>query len=519
MNSERIDAYLSDELDEIGCRRLESALEKDAALRAAFIQQAQTDALLRTLLADADGRKFAQGVIARLQAEGAEERSFAKSVLLEIVEEREKHRPVAWPDIVAAVLISAAASIGLLLLFQSIIFRGSPRSSTPAKNYVAHIERSQDLVWRDAKSHPLTEDGWLEAGPLHVRKGNLVLAFNSGATVTVEGPSELSIESGNRLFLKSGSLVAEVPDKAHGFTVNTPRLNAVDLGTRFGLRVEEDGTSDLHVMEGTVAASRTTGNTVATIIREGSAIRADARTRSPLEPVEYAGDTFLMHIGTKAGDRPALRYEFDESGGSVIEDSGVSRRFDVTLVPPGELDRSPRRTVGRKGGGLVFKPGENIEIDLPQEFQLGEPHTIALWLRLPATSGTVAPDHILEYGSPAHHGWKISANVDEEHGVRGAMRIDCGDGRIVGSTDLADGNWHHIAYRYLGGRDFVSRIHLFVDGNQETISYANSSFAPEGGAERLRIGSNRSDGTQGWIDSMSVFRSAISTTELQRLSR
>ena len=62
------------------------------------------------------------------------------------------------------------------------------------------------------------------------------------------------------MFLKSGRLTAEVPPAASGFTVNTPRLNAVDIGTRFGVNVEENGDSELHVMEGEVEVSRTSGN-------------------------------------------------------------------------------------------------------------------------------------------------------------------------------------------------------------------------------------------------------------------
>src|SRR5690606_6122695 len=97
----------------------------------------RTDAALRALLGP--GREaFQQGVLARLRSEGAGDRGFAKSVLLEIVEEREGRRPVSWPDLVKAGLISAAASVGLLLLLQSIILHEGP---TPSGGEVAFAAR------------------------------------------------------------------------------------------------------------------------------------------------------------------------------------------------------------------------------------------------------------------------------------------------------------------------------------------------------------------------------------------
>ena len=126
MDSEHLEAYLSGELDETGRHQVEHALRHDTKLRESFVAQAQMAAALRVLIGSESGEgkeAFEKGVIARLRSEGAGDRGFAKSVLLEIVEEREGKRPIRWPDLVKTGIISAAASIGLMLLFQSIIFR------------------------------------------------------------------------------------------------------------------------------------------------------------------------------------------------------------------------------------------------------------------------------------------------------------------------------------------------------------------------------------------------------------
>lgn len=518
MDSEHLEAYLAGELDENGRGQVEHALRHDADLRASFVAQARTDAALRTLLGP--GREaFQQGVLARLRSEGAGDRGFAKSVLLEIVEEREGRRPVAWPDLVKAGLISAAASVGLLLLLQSIILHKRPEPPKGGEAaFAARIERSENLVWDAASLSKVREDGWLASGLLRLESGSAVIVFNSGATALVEGPAELSIESGNRMFLKSGRLAADVPTQAHGFTVNTPRLNAVDLGTRFGMAVDEEGNSELHVMEGEVAASRTSGRSVATVVREGLALRADGRTRSGLVPVPYGGDTFRLRLGSPAAVHPALRYAFDESSGATLEDTGKARHFDIPLVAPGELGRSPRRAAGRIGGGLVFQPGETLDAPLSEEFRLDEAHTFAFWVKLPAKVGRETPERLLEYGREGS-AWRIACHSGADGGIRGALRVEYGGGHVVGSTDLADGDWHHVAYRYLGGKgDPASHLHLFVDGKPETISRSWPGSLPKGGAEKLRLGGDREMGFQGWIDDLILFQEAVSTPSIQALS-
>ncbi|NLT72158.1 MAG: hypothetical protein GXX91_15895 [Verrucomicrobiaceae bacterium] len=528
MNSEHLEAYLAGELDEKGRGQVEHVLRHDSDLRASFVVQAQMEAALRVLLggsAEKEKASFHEGVLARLRREGADDhRGFAKSVLTEILEEREGLRPLRWPLLIKTGLISAAASIGLLLLLQTIIFDGNgpgaAQTGAPhsAGGFAARIERSDNLHWAEGTAARIRDDGWLSAGLLEVESGTLLITFNSGATALVEGPAQISIESNNRMFLQSGRLTADVPPAATGFTVNTPRLNAVDLGTRFGVTVEENGDSELHVMEGEVKASRTSGNSVATLVREGLALRADSRTRSELQPVPYAGDHFTLRLGSPSIPQPALRYLFDETAGALVEDSGALPLFDARITAPGELDRSPRRGPGKKGGGLVFQPGEVIEVPLSRDFRLESPHTIAFWVKFPPKIGENEQEQILQYGREGL-AWKVSCNLETGRGVRGALKVAGPEGHVIGSTDLADGNWHHVAYRFIGGDDsaITSHLQLFVDGTPETLSDSRSGAIPRGRVGHLRLGGGPREGFHGWIDELVIYREAISTPAMQHL--
>ena len=82
--------------------------------------------------------------------------------------------------------------------------------------------------------------------------GSVELTFDSGAVVTVDGPIEFRPLSTGQLELRRGRLLANVPQKAIGFTVSTPTSKIVDLGTEFEVAVNEAGESDVQVLKGEV---------------------------------------------------------------------------------------------------------------------------------------------------------------------------------------------------------------------------------------------------------------------------
>ncbi len=527
MNAEHIESYLSNELSASARQQVGHALKNDEELRSRFLQQLQIDMALGVLLSNEEEVSFEDSVMARLKAEGAgDSHDFAKSVLTEIVEERDGVIPLQWPDLIKAGLISAAASIVLMFALQGIIFRegnspdGGEAAASEAPAYVARLEKSWDLELSSGMDDSMREDGWLNTGLFEIESGEALLAFNSGATVTVEGPASLRIETRNRVFLHSGKLTADVPPAATGFTVNTERMNIVDIGTRFGISVSENGDADLHVMEGEVEASRARGNSAVQLVREGLSLRADSRTRSELEPIPYAGDQFVMQLGNREFAQPALKYTFDGTGGSPIEDSGSDRRYDVPLVASGELENSPRRGAGKFGGGISLQPSRYLNVPLSQEFRLESPYTIAFWVKIsPKVSGQER-ETILSYGRK-ELGWQISCDSQTESGSRGVFRVDFGGGRVTGTTDIADGHWHHVTCRFLGGEDpaLSSHLHLFIDGRQETVRTTSVDSFPKGRAGTLTLGDSGTDGLGGWIDEFHIFREAISTTTIQNLSQ
>ena len=68
----------------------------------------------------------------------------------------------------------------------------------------------------------------------------------------IEGPCDLQVLDEDRVSVTEGVAWFEVPPQAVGFTVETPRFAAVDLGTEFGVVVRADSDHELHVTKGSV---------------------------------------------------------------------------------------------------------------------------------------------------------------------------------------------------------------------------------------------------------------------------
>ncbi len=91
---------------------------------------------------------------------------------------------------------------------------------------------------------------------IRVSEGVVVVEFDCGAQITLQGPADMQVVSAERGFLRNGRLTAFVPPAAVGFEIQTPRGRVIDHGTQFGITVDEDGTSETHVFDGEVEMVR-----------------------------------------------------------------------------------------------------------------------------------------------------------------------------------------------------------------------------------------------------------------------
>jgi hypothetical protein len=148
-----------------------------------------------------------------------------------------------WP--VAIWAAAAAACVTLMLsawaFGQGVIFRRP----------VATLVQAENCKW-SGSDLPTAVNSKLGLGKLALVEGIATLKFKSGATVTMEAPTTLEILTAMHCRLIEGTLTAEVPEPAHGFTIDTPDIKVVDLGTKFGVTASSTGDSQVRVFQGQV---------------------------------------------------------------------------------------------------------------------------------------------------------------------------------------------------------------------------------------------------------------------------
>ena len=172
----------------------------------------------------------------------------------------------------AAAALAAVALVSVTLWSlndrETATAEGSQSPSSP----VARLVSSIDAEWSDLE--PISA-ALLDAGSFRLDRGTAELEFNRGARVTLQGPSSFELKNADLLHVSSGNLVAKIPEEAIGFTITTDQAEVVDLGTEFGLSVNEVGQTDVHVLDGLVeVVPRNRADTAAGVmIAEGQARR------------------------------------------------------------------------------------------------------------------------------------------------------------------------------------------------------------------------------------------------------
>ncbi len=147
--------------------------------------------------------------------------------------------------------LAAAAAIALLL---ALVFRKQPDvefTHIPEPETVATLTEAKNCRWAES-SLPTVQGSRIGPGFYELVEGLATFTFESGAVLTLEAPSTLEITDAMNCHLRKGALIADVPESAIGFTVDTMNAKVVDFGTKFGVSANDDGYYTVQVLEGLV---------------------------------------------------------------------------------------------------------------------------------------------------------------------------------------------------------------------------------------------------------------------------
>lgn len=380
---------------------------------------------------------------------------------------RRSPRPSAW------ILLAAAASFALLVAVPSL-WRGAPAPEATTEPSqapgVAVLSRVVDPEWGGGPAPGLGDA--IAAGPLSLRSGLVQIEFFSGATVIVEGPSELDLESAWRIVCRSGRLRAFVPEPAQGFAIATPDYEAVDLGTEFALSVGGDGRSEVHVVAGEVRLDAADGSE----LRQLGAGAAVQSRGGKITEIESRGEAFVdrQRLLELARDDWRARYAAWKSASEGLRrDPAALVHFDFEGQDPWDRELRNRADASTSGaaivgaqwtqgrwpgkGALEFKRiNDRVRLRVPGDFAA---LTLAAWVRAEGFDRWLNSLMLTDGWERGEIHWQISDRGELILGVSGGLNAFSEP--VIQPSDL--GRWMHLAATVEGGPGGGRIVH-YLDG-------------------------------------------------------
>lgn len=143
-------------------------------------------------------------------------------------------------------LVAAA----MLIAFLGVNLITSQATEKPGS--IASISKTENCKWLNS-SLPTSVGSKLTSGKLSLESGLATIKFSSGAEIVLEAPASIELVDEMHCRILDGTVLAKVPESAHGFTVDTPTARTIDHGTEFLVSYNAKSEQSLvEVLEGEV---------------------------------------------------------------------------------------------------------------------------------------------------------------------------------------------------------------------------------------------------------------------------
>ena len=197
-------------------------------------------------------------------------------------------------------------------------------SFDPTLNVVGKITGMVDVKWSDASTATYDGANVLLGRKYALASGLMEITYDTGAKVILQGPVTYEVESKNGGFLPVGKLTGKVEvETAKGFAVRTPTVTVTDLGTEFGVEVDDHKTCYVETFVGLIKVSPVVGGGESKDRRSlaaGEAMRIDAagtmaktRTKSIHFVRNIARQLSDAYAKLVLEDRPLVYWPLNES--------------------------------------------------------------------------------------------------------------------------------------------------------------------------------------------------------------
>ncbi len=419
----------------------------------------------------------------------------------------------------------------------------------------ASLRRTLDVRWATGTT-PFQSGDLIPEGQLKVDEGIIELDFFCGASLVVEGPAELDIQSDWELTCHLGRLRATVPPAARGFVINAAETKIVDLGTEFALDVTSEN-ARVEVIDGEVEIQHPsidperliTGQDKWLLGRQSTA-RTVSEVATPEELQQRQADQqrrslrrWLAASNALRNDKRLIAY-FPIESAADADPTDARRVSNAARAGPagdgyliGSVLRSPGR-FGQSSTGLEFdRPGARVRVRLDGDFSA---FSFVAWVKIDSLQHAYNALFMADGYENGEPHWQIDsegrmmfsvmvddrAEVTHYSPVEDAIVRGAGRHRVYRTPPIWDlsksGRWMQLAAVY----DPLSmRVRQYVDG--EKVS--DVPIEPDWLVKQLHIGAaelgnwgqpfrktpsfavRTLDGT---IDEVAIFDAALSDQEI-----
>ncbi len=546
----------SGSLDEQGVARIREILKPNAEARSHFVQmqmitaamQLETDAGLAPPLSEMSGSRSRQ-TLAELTPNC---QSLATSATSE--QTRRVFSTSFWLVSALSLLVCVLAgwivysqfpdhSDGLVKVAGTGDLSARDASREATSHGIALVTHLVDVEW--GVDQPALEVGdALPPGRFAIQAGHAQVEFFCGATVIVEGPAELELESATLARVHSGRLRAHVPPAARGFALEVDDMTVVDLGTEFGLSVSTDG-ANVQVFDGEVELHRPSNekrrlSAGQSVIRSADGSYRDSQV-TPETFVDIAGLESRAEMqrsaryerwkawsdATRRDPRLIAYYAFDQAGDwerrLACSNEPTNKELDGAIVGAREVE-------GRWDAkrALEFKrPADRVRVQIPGEYSS---LTLACWVKIDSLDRWYNSLLLTDGYDKGEPHWQILDTGQIYFSVRPVERTQQGprDFKALSPSfwqPSMNGKWLHLAVtcdmdartitHYTNG-NVLSR-HIVPDEQMPSATRIGAASIGNWATPTMPDAEFAIRNLNGSIDEMAIFAAALTADEIKEI--
>ena len=463
----------------------------------------------------------------------AEAATHAEQGILPVLEEPRRFRKSFRRSVLAA-----AAVLALSALIAALIAIKQPKPGILTAEVAAETQWAVDGKMQDPNSDALTV---VEGSAVRVFSGTVKLQLESGALMVLQGPALAAFPKPEHPVLKQGWLWIDSGAAEDPLEVETPGVLVRDVGTRFGVRVTEEGATEIHLVDGVVELiSNHTREQLAVLKPDGEGVLippAGERTALPLARDPFPGLPDLLgaqpnYRTTVLSQAPVGYWRLNEQAlgeaANELPEGSVGRHaLEAMVGEPGVGAADGFHGFGEDNYSVSLAAGSEKSLiymlDSPGGVSMKE-GAVGFWARrVPGREKEeilwLAGESASEESVPED---SMYAYLTDSGRIQFFMENGKFDVLVSSTRSVVDGHWHHIVASW-----GPSAVDLYVDGKRVARD-DDFRVLQEGvfsgkyvrfGKPVTRSNRRRAGPFTGWVDEIALWNRPLTPAEVHHQFR